>query len=54
MNFWGEVTLNCPILREGYNLNKKLKAWENFYTFNHPHGAFNGKTPYEVLKCTLQ
>jgi len=36
------------------DLNKKLKAWENFYNFNRPHGAFDGKTPYEALKCTLE
>ena len=35
------------------DLNKKLEAWENFYNFNRPHGAFNGKTPYETLKCLL-
>ena len=35
------------------NLNKKLEASENFYNFNRPHGAFNGKTPYETLKCLL-
>ena len=35
------------------DLNKKLAAWENFYNFNRPHGAFGGKTPYEALKCTL-
>ena len=32
------------------DLNKKLKIWENFYNFHRPHGAFNRKTPYEVLK----
>ena len=32
------------------DLNKKLKIWEDFYNFHRPHGAFNGKTPYEVLK----
>jgi len=36
------------------DLNKKLKAWENFYNFNRPHGAFDGKTPYEALKCALE
>jgi len=36
------------------DLNKKLNAWEKFYNFNRPHGAFNGKTPYEALKCTLE
>jgi transposase InsO family protein len=36
------------------DLNKKLEAWEQFYNFNRPHGAFNGKTPYEALKSTLK
>ncbi len=36
------------------DLNKKLEAWENFYNFNRPHGAFMGKTPYESLKCLLE
>jgi len=31
-------------------LNKKLKIWEDLYNLHRPHGAFNGKTPYEVLK----
>lgn len=35
------------------DLNKKLEAWEQFYNFNRPHGAFNGKTPYEVLRSIL-
>ena len=35
------------------DLNKKLEAWENFYNFNRPQ-AFDGKTPYEALKCTLE
>ena len=35
------------------NLNEKFEAWENFYYFSRPHGAFNGKIPYEALKCTL-
>jgi hypothetical protein len=36
------------------DLNKNLKAWENFYIFNRPRGAFNGKTPYEDLMITLK
>jgi transposase InsO family protein len=36
------------------DLNKKLEAWEGFYNFNRPHGAFAGKTPYEALKSTLK
>ena len=32
------------------DLNDKLKEWENYYNFDRPGGAFNGKTPYEVLR----
>jgi len=32
------------------DLEEKLKTWENFYNFDRPHGAFSGKTPYEILK----
>jgi transposase InsO family protein len=35
------------------DLNKKLEQWEQFYNFNRPHGAFQGKTPYEALKSML-
>ena len=35
------------------DLNKKLAEWERFYNFGRPHGAFNGKTPYEILRTTL-
>ena len=35
------------------DLNKKLDAWEQFYNYNRPHGAFDGKTPYEALRCLL-
>jgi len=35
------------------DLNEKLEAWEQFYNFNRPHGAFNGKTPYEALRSIL-
>lgn len=35
------------------DLNEKLKAWEDFYNFSRPNGSFNGKTPYQVLKCKL-
>jgi transposase InsO family protein len=36
------------------DLNKKLTEWEQFYNYNRPHGAFNGKTPYEVLRTMLK
>jgi len=35
------------------DLNKKLAQWEQFYNFDRPHGAFNGKTPYEALRSML-
>jgi transposase InsO family protein len=35
------------------DLNKKLAQWEQFYNFDCPHGAFNGKTPYEALRSML-
>jgi len=36
------------------DLNKKLATWEAFYNFNRPHGAHNGKTPYEALRIMLK
>jgi len=36
------------------DLNKKLAQWENFYNYSRPHGAFNGKTPYEALRTMLK
>ena len=36
------------------DLNEKLEAWEQFYNFNRPHGAFKGKTPYEALRLLLK
>ena len=32
------------------DLNEKLNEWEAFYNFHRPHGDFNGKTPFEILK----
>jgi len=39
--------------KDDVDLNAKLAAWEAFYNYNRPHGAFNGKTPYEMLKRLL-
>ena len=30
-------------------LEAKLADWERFYNLARPHGAHNGKTPYEAL-----
>ena len=35
------------------DLNCKLKDWENFYNYHRPHGAHEGKTPYEKLKSSI-
>jgi transposase InsO family protein len=35
------------------DLEAKLDEWERFYNFARPHGAFNGKMPYEVLREKL-
>lgn len=35
------------------DLHAKLNEWERFYNFARPHGAFNGKTPYEALREKL-
>lgn len=35
------------------DLEAKLAEWENFYNFSRPHGAFDGKTPYEALREKL-
>jgi len=35
------------------DLMAKLDQWERFYNFHRPHGAFNGKTPYEALRERL-
>jgi len=30
--------------------NKKLREWEDYYNYQRPHGALDGRTPYERLK----
>jgi transposase InsO family protein len=39
--------------KDDVDLLEKLSQWENFYNFERPHGAHDGKTPYEVLKTKL-
>jgi transposase InsO family protein len=40
--------------KDDVDLSKKLEEWERYYNYNRPHGAFQGRTPYEVLKALLQ
>ncbi len=35
------------------DLEAKLQRWERFYNLARPHGAHNGKTPYEALREKL-
>ena len=35
------------------DLDQKLAEWENFYNYHRPHGAFQGRTPYEALREKL-
>lgn len=39
--------------KDDVDLEAKLAEWEGFYNFPRPHGAFNGKTPYEALRERL-
>jgi transposase InsO family protein len=39
--------------KDDVNLEAKLDEWELVYNFHRPHGAFNGKTPYEALREKL-
>lgn len=39
--------------KDDVDLKLKLEQWENFYNFERPHGAHQGKTPYEILKAKL-
>ena len=36
------------------DLNTKLAKWEEFYNFNRPQGAHDGRTPFEELRCLLK
>ena len=29
--------------------NEKLREWEGYYDYHRPHGALQGRTPYERL-----
>jgi transposase InsO family protein len=33
------------------DLEAKLQVWERFYNLARPHGAHNGKTPYEAIRA---
>ena len=35
------------------DLGAKLAEWESFYNLSRPHGAFDGRAPYEILRVRL-
>jgi len=35
------------------DFSTKLAEWESFYDLSRPHGAFDGKAPYEILRERL-
>ena len=39
--------------KDDIDLEARLGEWERFYNFHRPHGAHNGKTPYEALREKL-
>ena len=39
--------------KDDIDLEARLDEWKQFYNFNRPHGAFNGKTLYEALRERL-
>jgi transposase InsO family protein len=39
--------------KDDVDLEAKLAEWERFYNLARPHGAHNGKTPYEALRERL-
>ena len=39
--------------KDDVDLNAKLAEWESFYNLSRPHGAFDGKAPYEILPETI-
>ena len=36
------------------HLDKRLRAWERFYTFSRPYGALDRKSPDEALRGLAQ
>jgi transposase InsO family protein len=39
--------------KDDTDLEQKLTEWERFYNLSRPHGACNGKAPYEVSRERL-
>jgi len=37
--------ISCLPITDDVDLNKKLEKWEQFYNFDRPYSAFDGKAP---------
>ena len=42
--------LEGTVIDDAKVFNDKLRAWENYYNFDRPHGGLGGQTPYERLR----
>lgn len=40
--------------KDDVDLQSKLAAWEDFYNLHRPHGAHQGKSPYEAMKRMIE
>ena len=47
------IALHAADYSDDVDLNAKLAEWESFYNLSRPHGAFDGKAPYEILPETI-
>ena len=50
----GEEFYQLLTYTDDVDLARKLVAWEDFYNLNWPHGAHEGRTPYEALRSMLE
>ena len=46
--------LKGVVIDDAKLFNEKLQEWEDFYNYNRPHAALEGKTPYERLREKLR
>jgi transposase InsO family protein len=47
---WQVAALTKGVISDDIHLvNEKLREWEDYYNYHHPHGALAGQTPYERL-----
>ena len=49
----GKVERSHRTDKDVVDLEKKLAVCERFYNFDRPHGAHDGKTPYEAIREKL-